>query len=244
MKKLLNIVTIAILLVIMSFAATACKDTGNGNANSNGGGGNTGNQEQELLDQEIADAKEAFSAPTLVFTYCNEMSSAVYSAWHYAIYYADSDKDDMISSGSRDGWDEYLVTAFWYHTNGMGNASIIRQAMENVMGSLGSDGAIWATALSNVSYSVAVAKEYNKLSGGLTDAKNYLDEARDMVGQLSEDNKQSTRKDDLADFYSTLSSYYNIIESPSGNYNSYGSSISSYKTDISNKISKLELYLG
>lgn len=242
MKKLLNLVTITVLLVVMTFTAAACNDTGNGN--SNGGGDNTGNQEQALLTQEIADAKEAFSALSLVSTYCDEMSAAIYSAWHYAIYYADSDKDDMISSGSRDSWDEYLVTAFWYHTDGMGSTTIIRQAMENVMMNLGSDGAIWATALSNVSYSVAVAQEYNKLSGGLTAAKDYLDEAKSIINQLSENNKQSTRKDDLADLYSSLNSYYSIIESPSGSYNSYGSSVSSYKTDINNKISKLELYLG
>ena len=230
MKKLI----LSVLLVIFAFSVIGCGNQGQQ-------GGTTVNQEQVLLEQEITAAKEALSTLALVKTYCDEMSSAIYSAWHFAIYDADDEYSYMLKYVETDNWKDYIINSFWFKTSGMSSTSLIKQAFENILGDFA--GLIWADLLSNSSYSVGVAIEYNKLNGNMAEGKKYLDEAKGIINNLTEGNKQSTHKDDLVDLYATISSYYDIVERPSGSYNSYGTTISNYKTDINNKISKIEIYL-
>ena len=237
MKKILKKTIVAILLTLAAFTAFACSSTSTSDPNVS-----TSESTQSTTQTEITQAKEAYSELCFASLYCEDATSAIYSAWRYSIYTAENDKTAMYSSGSRDEWDEFLLNRFYYSTEKMNNMNRLRQAIENFTAS--SDGAVWAIALCNPSYSVAIAKEYNKLSGVLTFAKEGLNNASSIIKELSNENKQSTHKDELADLYVAINNLYELAENPSGSYNTYGTNISNLKTDINNKIERLKLYLS
>ena len=242
MRKTLNKLLLGILSMVVAFAVVGCGDTGREDVGAGEQDVSASEQAQALHEKEISDAKKAYASLSLVNNYCNEMSSAIHTAWHFAIYDAEDEQNYMVKYVASDEWKSYIATSFLLRTSGMNDVVMIERSFENILGEC--SGVVWAGLLKSNSYSVGVANEYNKLSGALTAAKEGLEKAKGIIEKLSEDNKQSTRKDDLVDLYSTLTSYYNIIENPTGSYVSYGASISSYKTDISTLISKMEIYLA
>ncbi|MBQ3116397.1 MAG: hypothetical protein IJC07_05150 [Clostridia bacterium] len=197
-------------------------------------------QNEIQLAKELESAKSAYDELSLAFTYSKDMASAVHSIWNYSIYYASDDKSDMVASGSRVGWGDFLVKRVILRTSGMPSESILKEALKNVTGQ--TDGAFWANALENISYAVAVAKEYNRLSDGLRLTTACIEKSKTFIGDLTDANKEATHRDDLASLYSSINSFYQLIENPSGNFSSYGASITNCKNNINNLINTLDLY--
>ena len=213
-----------------------------------GGSSNGDNQgveqgvEQAQLQKEIETAEEIYLNLWTAATICNSMADSIYSAWGYAIYYASDDKDDMILSGPRTEWDEYLLNRFVFRTKGMSSQSKLRQAFEEYTGM--TDGAVWATVLCNINGAVAIAKKYYKLIGDNDSATRALTASSNALKELTEKNKESTHKEKLASLYSSISTYYEEVSNPSGSYNSFGSMLSTNKANINTKINELDVYLG
>lgn len=194
------------------------------------------------LEQEMDDANEAYYTLYYAFNTSSAISNAIYSAWGYAIYYAEDDVASVTSSFSRSEWDDQMLGLFWLRTEEMAITEQLRTAIEDVLGT--SDGGFWQHALQNSSYTVAIAQKYCELSSYYADVEKYLEEGAEYIGNLSEENKSSTHKEDLVELYSVISTFYNTVKEPSGSYYSFGTSITNYKNDIDAKITSLSIYIA
>lgn len=229
MKRLL----LFVLCLLLSTCFVGCGGDG---AVSNDSVNNDNNQQDEEMDI----ANEAYFQLWNLSSHCDAMAGAIYSAWGYSIYYAKDDQDDMIKSGSRDGWEEFLLNRVVFRTSGLDSKEKLEESLVAITGS--TNGIFWANALNNTSYAVAVAKKYNELVGDVESAKKLLDGSKECISKLADENASLTHKGELVDLYAILNTYYELATTPSGNYLSYGSNISNYKTNVSSKMNVLSIY--
>lgn len=233
MKKILVLLMVCVLT--FSLFVFGCGEEGGGNS------GNPGGQTGASLEEEMEYASEALFKLYNAYTICLEATNRIYSAWGYAIYYADRDIDDMLASGSRDQWDDFLLGRFWLRTEGMSDTNKLREAIESVTGT--SDGGFWQHFFDNFSYTVAFAQKYSELDSTNSEISNLLESGHDYIQKLTENNKSSTHKDDLIEMYSSILSFYDMVKNPTGNYSTYASTKNEYQNDIMSQYNTLSMYL-
>ena len=161
------------------------------------------------IKEVYADLKE--TAETL-----SDIGDTIQKAWHWAIYVDDDDYDrsngyfpSMSEATGIDSKDLEETALSLYGTDMKRSINDFQVAVP--------------LAIS------AMSKEYESCSDSLTSSK-------ESIQKCSDDAKNY---DDIKDFYTTALTYYEWLESPSGNFSQASSTIDEYNNELRQFISKL-----
>lgn len=218
MKKLLP----GILAVVMCISLASC-----------------GKSQKDTEAFEIS--KETYSAISQAYALTCEMADDIYDAWRIAIYEKDSVGFDYLSEQlnlSKEDLDEGIV----YSILTLAKGSSYETASEEDKQSFRNSGDFFFdTFKDNPAWACITVTHYAYVANGMVSTIDVaLNEAKDDIKKLEENFPDYEHNASLKTFYTTVSSYLELVKLPEVSYEQFTENMTNYEKEARDCMSGLD----